>query len=136
MYCIFLFVCNILNKLDKNIPKLNQTICVLGDHWVKIKGNKKRDKYLDLAWEVKKLWNMKMTVILIVIGALGTIPKGLVRGLEGLEIGGRTETIQDNSIVKIGQNTEKSPRDLIRLAVTQTKVKYPQLTLVWKTRKE
>ena len=33
------------------------------------------------------------------------------------------------SIVKIGQNTEKSPGDL-RIALTQTPVKYPQLTLV------
>ena len=32
---------------------------------------------------------MKETVIPIVIGALGTIPKGLVRGLEELEIGVR-----------------------------------------------
>ena len=33
-------------------------------------------------------------IIPIVSGALGTIPKGLVRGLEELEIGGRAETIQ------------------------------------------
>ena len=31
--------------------------------------------YLDLARELKKLWNMKMTVVPIVIGALGKIPK-------------------------------------------------------------
>ena len=36
---------------------------------------------------------MKVTVILIVIGALGTIDKGLLKELE-LEIGGRAETIQ------------------------------------------
>ena len=40
------------------------------------------------------------------------------------------------SIVKIGQNTEKSPGDLRRLVVTQTPVKDHQLTLVSKTRKE
>ena len=32
--------------------------------------------------------------------------------------------------IKIGQNTEKSPGDLKRLAVTQTTVKDHQLTLV------
>ena len=37
---------------------------------------------------------MKMRVIPIVIGALKTIPKRLVKGLEDLEIGGRVETIQ------------------------------------------
>ena len=35
--------------------------------------------------------------------------------------------------VEIGQNTEKSPGDLRRLAVTQTPVEDHQLTLVWKT---
>ena len=38
--------------------------------------NEKRDKYLDLAWEPRKLWNMKVTVIPIVVGVLGTIPQG------------------------------------------------------------
>ena len=31
--------------------------------------------YLDLARELKKLWNMKVRIVLIVIGALGTITK-------------------------------------------------------------
>ncbi len=32
-----------------------------------------KDKYLDLARELKKLWNMKVTIIPIVIGAFGTV---------------------------------------------------------------
>ena len=55
---------------------------VLADHRVKIKENKNRDKYSDLARELKKLWTMKVTVIPIVIGELGMIPKGLVSELE------------------------------------------------------
>ena len=53
----------------------------------------KRNKYLDLARELKKLWNMKVTIIPIVIGAFGTATKGLLKGLEDLEFGGRVETI-------------------------------------------
>ena len=45
-----------------------------------------RIKYLNLARELKKLWNMKVTIIPIGIGALGTITKGLLKGLEDLEI--------------------------------------------------
>ena len=37
---------------------------------------------------------MKVTIVSIVIDALGTITKGLLKGLEDLEIGGQTETIQ------------------------------------------
>ena len=64
---------------------------VLAGHRVKLKEGKKRDKYLDLAGELKKLWNMKVMVIPIVIGALGTIPKGLVKGLKDLEIRGQVK---------------------------------------------
>ena len=54
------------------------------DQRVKIKENEKRDKFLDLARELKKKkkWNVK--VIQIVIGSLGTIPKGLKKGQEKL----------------------------------------------------
>ena len=41
----------------------------------------------------------------------------------------------NNSIDKIGQNTEKSPGDLMRFTVTQTPVRNHRLTLVWKTLK-
>ena len=60
----------------------------------------KRDKYLDLARELKKLWNMKVTIIPIVIGAFGTVTKGLLKGLEDLEVGGRVETIQTKALLK------------------------------------
>ena len=39
-------------------------------------------------------------------------------------------------IIQIGQNTEESPGDLGRLAVTQTPVSNHQLTFLWKTLKE
>ncbi len=44
------------------------------------------DMYLDLARELKKLWNIQVTIIPIVIGAFGTVTKGLLKGLEGLEV--------------------------------------------------
>ena len=47
-----------------------------------------RDKYLNLAWELKKLGNMRVTVIPIVNDILATVSKGLERGLEELEISG------------------------------------------------
>ena len=77
------------------------------------------DKYLDIAREMKKLWNMRETILPIVVGALGTIPKGLVKGVGKV---GNQRTRRDHSnysSVNIGQNTEMSPGDLRRL-VTQT----------------
>ena len=67
---------------------------------------------------------MKVTLVPVVIGGLRMIPKGFVERLE-----------LHYSIVDIGQNTKESPRNLRKLAVTQTLVKGHQLKLVWKARK-
>ena len=34
------------------------------------------------------MWNIKVTIVPIVIGALVTVTKGLSKGLEDLEVGG------------------------------------------------
>ena len=55
----------------------------------------KKDKYLDLAREwKKKQWNMKVTIVPIVIGNLGV---GLSKSLGDLEVGGRVDTIQTSA---------------------------------------
>ena len=68
-----------------------------------------------------------MMFIPIIIGAFGTITKGLIKRLENKRMSGDNPNY---CITKIGQNTEKSPEDLRRLAVTQTPVKDPHLTLM------
>ena len=45
---------------------------------MKLKECEKKDKYLDLARELKKLWNIKVGIIPILIVALSTVTKGLV----------------------------------------------------------
>ena len=65
-----------------------------------MKEYEKRDKYLDLDRELKKIWNMKVTIISIVIGAFGTVTKGLIKGLDYLEFGSRVETIQATPLLK------------------------------------
>ena len=94
------------------------------DHIVKIKESKKGDKYLDLARELKKLWNMMMMMILIVIGALRTIPKGLVKKLEYLEIRGHVETIQIAALSRLAKITRR---------VQETWGYSLLLKLLWKT---
>ena len=100
-----------------------------------------------------------VTVIPILIGALGTIPKQLVRGLEELEIEWRAETIETTALLRrttilrrvldfeeicchsnekpsVGMKSSQSPGDLRRLVVTQTPVRNHQLTLMWKALKK
>ena len=76
----------IIKKKEKKSTKLSTLLSRLNT--IKLKECEKRVKYLDLARELKNLWNMKVTIIPIVIGAFGTITKGLLKGLEDLEVGG------------------------------------------------
>ncbi len=43
---------------------------------------------------------MNVKIIPIVIGAFGTVTKGLLKGLEDLEVGGRMETIQTTALMR------------------------------------
>ena len=70
------------------------------DHREKLKECEKRDKYIDLHRGLTKLWSMKVTIKPIVIGDLGTVTKGLLKGLEDFEIRGRAETIQTTALLK------------------------------------
>ena len=70
---------------------------------------------------------MKVTIVPIVIGALGTITKGLLKELGSWRTG---KDYPNDNIAKNGQNPETSPGDLRRPAVTQTPVKNHQLARV------
>ena len=52
-----------------------------------------KDNYLNLARVLKKMLNMTVAVVPIVVGALGTVTKSLVKGLEDLESRERVETV-------------------------------------------
>ena len=61
---------------------------------------------------------MKVTIIPFVIGAFGTETKGLLKGLEDLEVGGRVETIQTTALLKtarILRRVLETWRDLLSL---------------------
>ena len=70
----------------------------------------KKYKYLDLAREMKKLWNMNVTVTAIIIGALSIVTKGWVEGLEFLEIRRRVETIQTPALLRLTRILRRSWR--------------------------
>ena len=82
------------------------------DQRIKLKECEKRDKYLDLTIELKKTWDMKVTIILIVIGAFGTVIKvividafvtvteWLVKGMKDWERRGRAETIETTAFLR------------------------------------
>ena len=67
---------------------------VPADHRVKLKQLKRKISTLNFVRAEKKLWNMKVKLVPIVVGALSIITNGLITVLEDLEIRGQVEIIQ------------------------------------------
>ena len=72
---------------------------VPADQRVNLKESEKKDKYLEHASELKKPWNIKVTGISFVIGALGTVTEGFIKVLEDSEIRRRVDTIQSTALL-------------------------------------
>ena len=62
---------------------------VVAVYRVELKESEKKDVYFDLSRERKKKWKLKMTVIPIISGAIGTVTKGLIKRSEVFEISDR-----------------------------------------------
>ena len=112
----------IINKKKRTCKIVDFTVPAA--HRIKLKECEKKDKYIDLARELKKLWNMQVTIIPIVIGAFGTVTKGLLKVLEDLEFGGRVETIQTTVLLRTAR---------ILRRVLETWENLLSLRLQWKT---
>ena len=80
---------------------------------------------------------MKVTNIPIVICAFGIDTKGLLKGLEDMELRGKVETIQTTTLFRIARILRRVLKTYLRrLTVTQTSVKDHLLKLMGKTLKE
>ena len=114
----------IVNKKKENLQ--NSELCHSGWPQGKTERKQKRDKYLDLAKELTKVWNMKVAVVPTVIDALSIATKGLVQRLENLRIRGQEENIQTTASWRLVEYWEKS----WRFEVTQTLVKNSQMSKI------
>ena len=77
------------------------------DHRLKLKDSEKKDIYPNLARELKKLNNTKVTTIPIVIDAFSTVTKGLLKGLDDLEFDGQVETFQTTALLRMARILRK-----------------------------
>ena len=75
---------------------------------------------------------MSATMRLIVIGAFGTVPERLGEWTRGIGNQKKNQDHSNYSIPEIGQNNQKSPGHLGKLAQT---LNDHQLILVWKFRR-
>ena len=59
----------------------------------------KIEKYQDLARKLRKLWNMKVKVIPIIIGTLGTTPRQVKKRLEVIGVETSVKELQKTVII-------------------------------------
>ena len=88
-----------VNKIQRN--------CYLGDfavsadHTGKMKERNKNRQILGSCQRAeKKLWNIKMTVTPMILGILGTVPKGLEKRLVELEIRERMKMMEMRALLR------------------------------------
>ena len=55
---------------------------VPSDRNVALKETEKKNKYKDLELEIQRMWHMRTEVIPVVVGALGTIKKGMIENIK------------------------------------------------------
>ena len=55
---------------------------VLSDRNIALKEIEKKIKYKELELEIQRIWHMKTIVIPVVVGALGTVKKGMVENIK------------------------------------------------------
>ena len=88
----------IINKIKRTCKIVD--FVVSADHRIKLKECEKKNKYLDLSRELKKKTMKHGDTYTNCKCCVWIITKGLFKGLEELEVGGRVETIQTTTLLR------------------------------------
>ena len=73
---------------------------VSADQRIKRKESEKKDKYLALARESEKVMEHECDNYTNRYWCFDTVPKGLLKGLKDLKVGGQVETIQTTELLR------------------------------------
>ena len=95
----------VINKKDNAAQVID--FAIPHDSRADSKEIEKIEKYQDLVRELKKLWEMKIVVIPIVIGALGTTPKTLPKRLNDIGIKSNIGELQKTVILNTARILRK-----------------------------
>ena len=89
------------NKLDIVVHNKSKRECIIidiacpFDTRIVEKEDEKIEKYQDLKYEIKKIWKFKeVTIVPIVIGALGTLSKNVCSWMDKIEMREKTDLLQ------------------------------------------
>ena len=82
----------VVNKTDRSCKITD--FAVLGDSRIEEKEKDKIEKYQDLGRELQKIWNVKLTIISLVVGSFRAIPKQFGNRLKQIGITAGTAQVQ------------------------------------------
>jgi hypothetical protein len=79
---IIIIIIIIINKKDKTCTQIH--VAIPADKNVVQKEAEKRLKYKSLCIEIKRMWNLKCTIIPVITGATGIVKRSLRKNLEAI----------------------------------------------------
>ena len=86
--------------MEKNTDKcMIIDVACPDDHGLNAKRNEKLTNYSELRIEIARMWNKRTTIILIIIGALGSIPPSLHGYLDQIVLKHDINTMQQSVIL-------------------------------------
>jgi hypothetical protein len=71
------------------------------------KGSGKKLKYNSLGTEIQRMWNLKCTVIPVIIGATGMVTESLRKNLEAIPGKHSTDSLQQTAVLGTAQIVRK-----------------------------
>ena len=94
--------------IDKNSKKTQVVdFAVPADHRIEVSQQRKIENFQDLKRELQKLWNLKISMAPVVIGALGTIPKSLEKHRNELNVEINISQMQTTILLNSARITRK-----------------------------
>ena len=86
--------------MEKNTNKclIIDVTCPVDNNLI-LKRNEKLDNYSELRLEIARMWDKETLIVLIIIGALGSIPNDLECNLKKLDISYNVETLQKSVLL-------------------------------------
>jgi hypothetical protein len=93
------------NRPDIIIKNIKEKTCVLIDVAIRADRNVmqkeagKKLKYNSLCTEIQRMWNIKCTIIPVIIGATGIVTKDLKKNLEAITAKHLTDSVQKTAIL-------------------------------------
>jgi hypothetical protein len=95
------------NFLKFHLNNNNIIMAIPADRNIMPKEAEKKLKYKSLGVEIQRMWNLKCTIISVIIGATGIVTKSLRKNLEAIPGKHSIDSVQKKAILGTAQTVRK-----------------------------